>query len=69
MKENLEEIYSDLINKYNFDKNQKALINYGLKEGLDVTWYAKPEFNNLQMEQIRFGLENKVNVIEYRSII
>lgn len=36
MKENLEEIYSDLINKYNFDKNQKTVINYGLEDGLEI---------------------------------
>lgn len=36
MKENQEEIYSNLINKYNFDENQKALINYGLEDGLDI---------------------------------
>ena len=36
MKENQEKIYKDLINKYNFDRNQKAVINYGLEDGLDI---------------------------------
>ena len=38
-------------------------IRYGIEECLDVSWYAKPEFNEEQMFQIMFGLEDKLNVL------
>ena len=31
-------------------------IRYGLKSGVDVSIYAKPEFDEAQMEQIRAEL-------------
>ena len=61
MNQNQKKIYKELINKYGFSEGQKDLIYYGLKHGLDVTWYAKPEFNYFQMEIIRVGLEDKVD--------
>lgn len=35
-------------------------IRVGLEEKLDISLYAKPEFNHLQMYQIRKGLEEKI---------
>lgn len=40
-------------------------IRSGLNKGLDVSIYAKPEFDSLQMEEIKIGLENNLNVSVY----
>ena len=32
-----------------FNKEQQEEINYGIKENLEVSWYAKPEFSAQQM--------------------
>ena len=32
---------------------------------MDVSWYAKPGFNDFQMEEIRLGLEKGLDVSEY----
>lgn len=49
----------------NFDEDQIDEIREGLEEGLDVSSYAKPEFDCYQMEEIRKGLENKLDVSSY----
>ena len=36
-----------------FDEYQKRKIKQGIRNKLDISWYAKKEFNWLQMEQIR----------------
>ena len=38
------------------------VIRLGLKDNLDVSLYAKPEFDDKKMEQIRYALENNLNV-------
>ena len=40
----------------------------GLEEGLDVSIYAKPEYNEWQMEQIRLGLKDHIDVGVYSFI-
>ena len=50
-----------------FDKNQQQVIIVGLEEKIDVSIYAKPEYNWEQMNEIRFGLLNNVNVSEYAN--
>lgn len=35
-------------------------IKLGLEQGLDVGVYTKPEFDDLQMEEIRIGLVMKL---------
>lgn len=52
------EKYEELVNKYNFDQNQKEKIYEGLKDNLNVDWYAKPEFDSSQMFWIYKGLKN-----------
>lgn len=37
----------------------------GLKKNLDVTLYAKPEYNCNQMEEIRLGLEAGLDASTY----
>ena len=43
-----------------FDEYQLDQIEKGLKKGLDITIYAKLEFNKAQMWSIRFALEENV---------
>ena len=52
------EKYEELINKYDFNQNQKEKIYEGLKDNLNVDWYAKPEFDSSQMFWIYKGLKN-----------
>ena len=52
------EKYEELVNKYNFDQNKKEKIYEGLKDNLNVDWYAKPEFDSSQMFWIYKGLKN-----------
>ena len=40
------------------DVLQMEQIRLGLEDGLDVSIYAKPEFNPRQMEEIRLGKKN-----------
>ena len=48
-----------------FNKSQQKEIRLGLEEGLNISWYAKPEFNRHQMRQIITGLEDKLDVSIY----
>ena len=48
------------------DKQIKQ-IKLGLEKDLDVSIYAKPEFDNRQMQEIRLGLEHKVDVSKYAN--
>ena len=48
-----------------FNENQKHRIIKGLNDNLDVSIYAKKEYNWLQMEQIRLGLEDNIDVSVY----
>ena len=40
-------------------------IRIGLENKLDISWYAKPDFDWMQMKAIREGLEEDLNVSEY----
>lgn len=40
-------------------------IRLGLLNGLDVSVYAKPEFDNQQMSKIRLGLADGLDVSVY----
>lgn len=53
------------LNLEQFTKHQLEEIFKGLKENLDITWYAKPDFDFVQMQEIRKGLKNKVDVSIY----
>lgn len=52
------EKYEELVNKYDFTPEQKEKIYEGLKDNVNVDWYAKPEFDSLQMHWIYKGLKN-----------
>ena len=65
MNQEQEKIYDRLVSKYNFDTLQRFQIKLGLKNNINVSLYAKPEYNADQMKEIRFGLENNVDVSLY----
>lgn len=48
-----------------FDNLQRFEITIGIDSGIDVSLYAKPEFNWQQMEEIRWGLKAGVDVSLY----
>ena len=51
-----------------FNKGQQKEIRYGLEDNLDVSIYAKSEFDEHQMNIIRFGLTKIrcINLYYYR---
>ena len=48
-----------------FDICQQEVIRIGLEQNLNVSIYAKKEFNDQQMNQIREGLEKGLDVSVY----
>ena len=48
-----------------FDEPQQNQILNGLKKNIDVSVYAKSDFNYLQMRYIRQGLEANLDVSVY----
>jgi len=56
-------IKTDLFNQFN--KSQQIEILIGLENNLDISIYAKSEFDWLQMREIRWGLEDKLDVSWY----
>lgn len=65
MNQEQEIIYNQLIDKYFFNESKKEEIRLGIENGIDVSIYAKPEFDELQIIQILEGLENNVDVTPY----
>lgn len=56
-------IKTDWINQFN--RKQRIAIKDGLKDNLDVSYYAKKEFDFYQMYQIRLGLLSNIDVSVY----
>lgn len=52
-----------------FTHNQETQIKLGKSEGLDVSAYAKPEYNVMQMTQIRLGLLAGLDVSVYADTV
>lgn len=48
-----------------YDNKQMYQIQIGLESGIDVSIFAKPEYDWIQMAQIRLGLEDGINVSQY----
>ena len=42
-------LLEELTRKYDFNMSQIGQIELGLEKGLDVSIYAKPEFDHMQM--------------------
>lgn len=54
--------------KMGFNKQQLEQIKYGLKDGLtdeQISIYANPEFDDGQMNEIRYGLSLGLDVSRY----
>ena len=51
----------DIIENSEYMKEQYQEILLGKEEGLDISLYSNPEFNWLQMEQIRMGIKDKID--------
>ena len=56
MNQEKENLYNEIISKYNFNEGQKNQIKLGLNQGLNVSLYAKPEFNEFQMKELIKGI-------------
>ena len=56
-------VKTDWFNQFN--EYEKREIIKGLEKNLDISWYAKPEFDCLEMEEIRLGLEDDLDVSIY----
>lgn len=56
---NQHELRFPMMENDEYQKAQNQEIKLGKEEGLDVSLYANPQFNWLQMEQIRMGLKDK----------
>lgn len=52
-------LHLPMIENQKFSDEQSQEIRLGTEEGLNVSLYAKAEFNWLQMEQIPWGLKIK----------
>ena len=65
MNKEQENLYNELVSKYNFNKDQKEQIKLGLENNVDVSIYANPKFNWRQMREIRYGLLNGIEVSIY----
>lgn len=59
------ELFENIITKNKFNNKQKKIIASGIKKGLSVSIYAKPDYNAFQMEQLRLGLLNDIKVDFY----
>ena len=56
-------IKTDLFNQFN--KSQQIEILIGLENNLDISIYAKSEFDWLQMREIRWGLKKNIDISLY----
>ena len=54
---------TDWINQFNSEQRKQILA--GLKENIDVSIYAKKEFDEYQMFEIRLGLKDNLDVSIY----
>ena len=61
----IDEVMKKIEESGKFNYSQKEQISFGLQKGLDVSIYAKPEFDDDQMWEIRFGLEKGLDVSIY----
>ena len=59
-------IKTDWINQ--FDRFQQKELLTGLEKQIDVSIYAKPEYNYRQMKQMLLGLEENLDVSQYAKV-
>ena len=56
---------ADFAKENQFTPDQQAEIDAGIKDNIDVSIYAKPEFLAIQMHEIRIGLVEQIPVSDY----
>ena len=56
---------ADFAKENQFTPDQQAEIDAGIKDNIDVSIYAKPEFLAIQMHEIRIGLVEQIPVSYY----
>ena len=66
MNEEQQIIYIEILSQYNFNEEQKKEIRFVLENKLDVSIYAKPEFDDMQMFQIYKGLKKRIRRLMVR---
>ena len=59
---------ADFAKENQFTPDQQAEIEAGIKNNVDVSIYAKPEFLAIQMHEIRIGLVEQIPVSYYADI-
>ncbi len=52
----------------NLTEDQKIEVQAGINKGLDVSYYANPNYLAIQMRQIRLGMEEGLDVSVYSSL-
>ena len=63
MNKEQENLYNELVSKYDFNESQLSQIRMGIISHLsNVPIYAKPEFDYKQMVEIRLGLGDNLDV-------
>ena len=61
----IDEVMKKIEESGKFNYSQKEQISFGLEEGLDVSIYAKPEFDSKQMREICLSLKKGLDVNIY----
>ena len=54
--------------EYRYDEYQLEELKHGYDNGLDISVYANPAFNRVQMSCIRLGLENNIDINKYAFV-
>ena len=65
MNKEQQELFNKITLNQDYGDVQKRFIIMGIEKGLDVSIYAKPEFDGVQMLQIKLGLEYGIDVSIY----
>lgn len=65
--ESILESYQSLY-KCKYSDYQKNQLEFGYEDNLDVSQYANPEFNYLQMNFIRNGLAKNLDITKYAFV-
>ena len=65
--ESLIQTYEDQY-EHRYSGYQLEELKRGYDSGLDISIYANPEFDNVQMSYIRLGLENNIDINKYAFV-
>lgn len=54
--------------EHRYSEYQLEELKHGYDSGLDISIYANPEFDRVQMSCIRLGLENNIDINKYAFV-